>query len=102
MNKTLNLVAIFATLTLCAAPAWAGVTYAEYSGPDAVQTGNGGTKISKNGIDYWTSGSPYGKFQVLGVLSDTRTDKLLSGDAIGSKDLAKRVLKAGGNALIVA
>jgi hypothetical protein len=91
---------IVVTALVIASPALAD-TYAEYSGPDAIQEGQGGTKINKHGIDFWTSGAPYGRFQVLGVYIDERTDKLFAGDAIGSKSIAKKVLKWGGNGVIV-
>ena len=88
-------------LALVAAPAVAGVEFATYEGPDAIQTGTGGAKLTKDGIDFWTVGTPPRRYQVLGFLTDTRSDKLLSGKAIGSSGLAKRVRDTGGNALIV-
>ncbi len=84
-----------------AAPATAGVQFSTYEGPDAVQTGTGGAKISKEGVDFWTQGTPPRRFQVLGFLTDSRQDKRISGKAIGSKGLARRVTDAGGDALIV-
>lgn len=93
--------ALAATIAL-AAPAAAGVTYATYDGADAIQTGSGGAKVTKNGVDFYTTGTPPRRFQVLGILTDSRTDKLLQGNAIGSKGLAKRVLAVGGHALVVA
>lgn len=93
--------AIALSLLLAATPAKAGVELSLYEGPDAVQTGTGGTKISKHGVDFWTYGTPPRRYRIIGVLTDTRTTKLLAGKAIGSAGLAKRVLRAGGNALIV-
>jgi hypothetical protein len=93
-----NLIAL--TALFVASPAFAD-TYAEYSGPNAIIEGQGGTKISKHGIDFWTSGAPYGRFQILGVYTDERSDRLIAGDAIGSKSIAKKVLKLGGNGVIV-
>ena len=88
-------------LALLASPAWAGSRLSTYEGPDAVQTGTGGAKITKDGVDFWTDGTPPRKYQILGFLTDTRQDKLLSGHAVGSSGLAKRVREAGGDALIV-
>ena len=88
-------------LALIASPAWAGVQFSTYEGPDSVQTGTGGAKITKDGIDFWTDGTPPRKYQVLGFITDSRSDKALSGHAIGSGGLAKRVHEAGGDALIV-
>lgn len=84
-----------------ASPAAAGVQYSTYEGSDAVQTGTGGAKITKDGIDFWTEGTPPRRFQVLGILTDSRHDGSFSGNAIGSRGLAKRVREAGGDALIV-
>ncbi|MFL6727968.1 MAG: hypothetical protein ACJ8FS_15865 [Sphingomicrobium sp.] len=88
-------------LALLASPAWAGDQFSTYEGPDAVQAGTGGAKITKDGVDFWTDGTPPRKYQVLGFLTDSRHDKLLSGHAVGSSGLAKRVREAGGDALIV-
>ena len=82
--------------------AMAGVQFSIYDGPNAVQTGTGGAKIVKNGVDFWTEGTPPRRYQVLGFLTDTRRDGALSRNAIGSSGLAKRVRAAGGDALIVA
>jgi hypothetical protein len=89
-------------LALVAAPVAAKQDYASYEGKDAIQEGHGGTKVAKNGIDFWTSGSPPRRFQVLGILTDARKDRLLDGNVIGSKSVAKKTLEAGGNAVIVA
>jgi hypothetical protein len=88
-------------LALLASPAWAGNQFSIYEGPNAVQTGTGGAKITKDGVDFWTDGTPPRKFQILGFITDTRKDKLLSGHAVGSSGLAKRVRQVGGDALIV-
>jgi hypothetical protein len=94
----------FAFLALAlaiAGPAMARTSYAAYDGPDAVQTGTGGTHTDMKGIDVWTSGSPSRKFQVLGVIVDERTDKLFDGDALSSPAIAKKAREAGGDALIL-
>lgn len=98
MRRKLLTAAAFA---FAAVPAQAGVKFAAYEGPDAIQTGAGGAKIAKDGVDFWTQGTPPRRFQVLGFLTDSRNDKLFSGNAVGSSGLAKRVQKLGGNALIV-
>lgn len=86
-----------------AAPANAGakIEFAAYDGPDAVQTGSGGTKITKNGIDYWTSGTPPRSYKVIGRISDARDEEWDGGHAIGSPRIAKIVLKEGGTAVIL-
>jgi len=96
---------VAAALIVAASPAGAGIKFAAYEGPNAVQVGHGGTKVAARGIDFWTMGSPARKFQVLGVITDERNDKpitkILGGDAVGSRGIASKVLQAGGNAVIV-
>jgi len=93
--------AFAATLAIAfAVPVAAEQTFAAYEGPAAIQTGTGGTKITKNGIDYWTSGTPPRRYQVLGILTDARKDRPTDGNVLGSKSVAKRTLEAGGNAVI--
>lgn len=88
------------TLAFAAVPAQAGVKFAAYEGPDAIQTGQGGTKITKNGIDYWTTGTPPRRYQILGVLTDRRYEDwgVL---AVGSPGIAKMTLRLGGDAVIM-
>src|SRR3546814_13538204 len=49
---------------------------------------------------YWTMGDPPRRYQVIVIIRDKRGDGPLSGDAIGSKSVAKATLKAGGDAVI--
>lgn len=89
------------TITVANVPAFAESRFAIYEGKDSIVEGRGGTKEVSNGIDWWVSGSPPRKFQILGTITDNRKDKLLSGKAIGSKKITKMVLDQGGNAVIV-
>lgn len=84
-------------------PAIAGakVTYSAYEGKPVIKTGEGGTKVSKNGIDYWTSGEPPRRFQVVGMIEDKRDEMLDGGHAIGSPNIAGKVKKAGADAVII-
>lgn len=84
-----------------ALPAVAGTTYAAYEGGDAITEGRGGTKVTTDGIDFWTSGAPPHRYQVLGILTDTRGTGLLSGAAVGNSGLAKKVRELGGSAAVV-
>ena len=72
-----------------------------YEGPAAIQEGSGGTRVTKNGIDYWTSGSPPRRYQVIGRLTDKRSEEMDGGHAIGSPKVAKLVKQAGGDAVLV-
>ena len=99
MNPTKAFAAMLAIAF--AVPVAAEQTYAAYEGIAAIQTGTGGTKITKNGIDYWTSGTPPRRYQVLGMLIDARKNRASDGEVLGSKSVAKRTLDVGGNAVIV-
>ena len=84
-----------------AAPACARVTFAAWDGPAQIFTGEGGTHVDNHGIDVWTGGRPARRFQVLGVISDDRSDKPFSGDAMNSPGIAKKVREVGGDALVL-
>lgn len=75
--------------------------FAAYEGKDAIQEGRGGTKINKNGIDYWTTGTPPRRYQVLGIITDKRAMGCkICGDAIGSPAVANATKEAGGDAVV--
>lgn len=88
-------------IALIGLPAMAGADFAAYEGKGAISEGQGGTKIEKDGVEFWTTGAPPHRYQVLGMLSDTRGTGLFSGAAVGDSGVAKRVLSLGGNAVIV-
>jgi hypothetical protein len=100
-----NCAALFVgiSLILTSAPALAGakITYSAYEGPASIKTGEGGTKITKNGIDYWTSGTPPRQYEVIGMVQDRRDEAWDGGNAIGSPSIAKKVRAAGGDAVIM-
>lgn len=81
--------------------AQAKIDFAEYSGTPIIETGEGGTKVTKNGIDYWTSGKPPRRYQVIGRITDRRSEEWDGGHAIGSPTVAKKVKQAGGSAVIM-
>lgn len=95
---TFGLLAI--VLVFTADAAFAGPKFAAYEGRDAVQEGQGGTKIAKDGVDFWTTGTPPHRFQVLGVLTDERGSGLFSGDAIGSPGVVHKVRELGGDGVV--
>lgn len=75
--------------------------FTAYEGKDAIVDGRGGTKVTKDGIDFWTTGEPPRRFQVLGVLTDKRGTGLFAGDAVGAPSVVKRIQELGGSAAIV-
>lgn len=96
-NVTLVLAAAAATPAL----AGAKIDFAAYEGPPKIVQGEGGTKITKNGIDYWTTGTPPRRYQIIGFVQDKRDETWDGGQAIGSPKIAGKVKKAGGHAVIV-
>lgn len=94
---------IGSVLLLAATPALsqAKIDFAAYEGTPVIKVGTGGTKITKNGIDYWTTGEPPRRYQVIGAVQDKRDETWDGGHAIGSPSIAKKVRKAGGDAVIV-
>lgn len=93
--------AAVASLSAAPALAQAKIDFAEYDGPVQIRTGEGGTKITKNDIDYWTSGTPPRRYQVIGRITDKRDEDWDGGHAVGSPTVAKKVKKAGGSAVIM-
>lgn len=88
-------------LTTSPALAQAKIDFATYEGPPQIQVGTGGTKITKNGIDYWTTGTPPRRYQIIGFVQDKRDETWDGGHAVGSPNIAKKVRKAGGDAVII-
>ena len=81
-------------------PVMGAQVYATYEGTASIQIGSGGTKVTANGIDYWTTGTPPRRYQVLEISTDARKDRLADGHVLGSKSVAKRTREAGGDAVI--
>jgi hypothetical protein len=81
--------------------AQARIDFAIYEGPPVIEQGEGGTKITRNGIDYWTTGTPPRRYQVIGFVQDRRDEFWDGGQAIGSPSIARRVRAAGGDAVVV-
>lgn len=82
------------------APGQARARFAAYEGPNAIMTGQGGTKVTMNGVDYWTTGTPPRRYQILGVITDGRYEGWGT-RAVGSAKIAKMTLSIGGHALIL-
>jgi hypothetical protein len=62
--------------------------------------GEGGTKVTNDGIDFWTTGSPPRNYRVLGILTDQRRDQRFSASSFGS-DVAAEAKRVGGNAVVI-
>lgn len=87
----------------CQSPAHAQakIDFSAYEGPPRIEVGTGGTRITKNGIDYWTSGTPPRRYQVIGLVQDRRDESFDGGHAVGSPSVASKLKRAGGDAVIV-
>lgn len=95
-------IAILVAMSLLSSPAIAKTKYeAMETREPIILVGQGGTRTTKHEIDYWTSGSPPRRHQVLGIIKDNRDNHWLSGNAVGSKAIAKLVKQAGGDAVII-
>jgi hypothetical protein len=91
----------FAAIALLGQPAFGKTRFEAYEGRQSVRDGEGGTRVTKDGIDFWTNGDPPRRQQIIGIISDNRGTGPLHGDAIGSSSVAKAAKAAGGNAVIV-
>jgi hypothetical protein len=96
-----RLILCLAASVLFSAPALAKVTFSTYEAADPVITGKGGAKTTDKGIDWWTEGSPPKRYRIIGILTDDRGDGRLSGNAVGSKSIAKKVREVGGDAVVL-
>jgi hypothetical protein len=84
--------------------AHAGPEFLTYEGRNAVQEGQGGERKTVDGIDFWMTGNPPRRFQILGSLNDRRHQSGLIGMARMSAldgDIAKATKAAGGDAVIL-
>jgi hypothetical protein len=98
--SALCLIALAAT----AGPSIAGPEFLTYEGRNAVHEGQGGEKKTVDGVDFWMTGDPPHRFQVLGSLTDRRHQSGLIGAIRMSTldpDIAKAAKAAGGDAVIL-
>lgn len=100
--------ALYQAIASTPALAFGGETRFEiYEGTAAIREGTGGTKVTRNGIDYWHYGQPPRKYRVIGLIFDDRgtSHKLLNramdGNVIGSPDIARICKDNGGDAVVV-
>lgn len=78
--------------------------FAAYEGKNALREGEGGTKKTVNGIDFWEDGAPPRQFKLLGYISDRRHKTGLVGMfrmAGLEGDIADVAKKNGGDAVIL-
>lgn len=88
-------------LLIVASSAEAKTRYEAYESRNSVVEGQGGSRTTTDGVDFWTMGDPPRRYQIIGIIRDNRGTGPLHGHAIGSSGIAKRVRKAGGDAAIL-
>lgn len=99
MKVLLSGVAIAVAMTACTAEA--KTRYESYEARNSVIEGQGGSRTTKDGVDFWTTGDPPRRYQVIGIIRDNRGTGPLHGNAIGSSGIAKKVREVGGDAVIL-
>ena len=88
-------------VALATQPANAKTRFERYEARDSIVEGNGGSRIEKDGVDFWTMGDPPRRYQIIGIIRDNRGTGPLHGNAIGSSGIAKKVREVGGDAVIL-
>lgn len=87
---------------MASAPAMARGRFIAYDGDNARHTGTGGTSLAREGVEFWTDGTPARRFEILGTLTDERSSSVTTPDPVGSASLARQARSLGGDGLIVA
>ncbi len=77
----------------------ATVNYQPYEGKNNLYEGEGGSKVTKDGIDFWANGAPPRKYTIIGVVDAEIGEGLGDNDILRSA-VASEVKKQGGHAAI--
>lgn len=75
--------------------------FEKYEARNAIVDGSGDSRTTKNGIDFWTTGDPPRRYQIIGIIRDNRGTGAFFGNAIGSSGIAKMVHQVGGDGVVV-
>jgi hypothetical protein len=81
-----------------------GQDFLPFEGNNAVREGEGGTKKTVDGVDFWADGAPPRQFKLLGYITDRRHKTGLVGMVRMSgleSDIAEVAKKNGGDAVIL-
>jgi hypothetical protein len=97
--KTLFPTVIFATALLSGCSLYATTDFQPYETKDGKFVGQGGTKETSDGIDFWANGEPPRKFQIIGIITDNRLGNPITMNS-RKGDVALKAKQAGGNAVI--
>jgi hypothetical protein len=98
--KLLFVLAIIGIITGCVS----STSFQKWSGPNEF-TGEGGSYITKDGIDIYTLGEPNKNFSIIGTINHSiltnGTVIALFGDSLTYSALAKEAKKQGGDAVVM-
>ena len=78
----------------------ASTEYKTYEGRNTVYEGEGGTRSTINGIDFWENGEPPRKFKIIGIIDDERPSGILA-MAMQKGSIAKKAKAAGGDGVLL-
>ncbi|UVL42562.1 hypothetical protein LOY55_10870 [Pseudomonas sp. B21-040] len=90
---------IFATALLSGCALYASTNFQPYETKNGTFVGQGGAKETIDGVDFWTSGEPPRKFQMLGVIDDDRVNNPITMNSLKGA-VALKAKQAGGDAVI--
>ncbi|KWA84067.1 hypothetical protein WL29_22130 [Burkholderia ubonensis] len=94
-----RLYCLMSTLLLAVVAGCATVDYQPYEGNNNLYHGDGGTKLTVNGVDFWANGAPPRKYTVVGIVTSE------IGSGVGDESMirsavASKIKEQGGNAAI--
>jgi hypothetical protein len=78
----------------------ASTDYKVYEGRNTVFEGEGGTRTTINGIDFWENGEPPRKFKLMGIIEDERPGGIIPMARLKG-DIAKKAKEQGADAVII-
>lgn len=93
-----------ATIVALGATAAKAQEFAAWEGKQQVYEGQGGTRKTIDGVDFWSNGAPPRKFMLLGYITDRRHKTgIIGAISMGNleSDVAKVAKQAGGDAVIL-
>lgn len=78
----------------------ASTSFQVYEGRNNVFQGEGGTRTSIAGIDFWEHGDPPRKCELLGIITDDRPGGMVPMSRLKA-DIAKKAKEVGGDAVVL-
>jgi hypothetical protein len=93
-TRIVYVLALSALITACAT-----TEFRAYEGRANAVEGQGGTRLTVDGMDIWDNGDPPRRFQVLGYINDERPGGLIPMARLKG-DIVKKAREVGGDALV--